>query len=723
MSATSPDPGSTVAVSLTDQEKTSRLQPAALVAAETRRTRPSLGTRFFVQAAALLGVTLGVAIGFASWQVNRLATRRIAESLDAVPEIFAGYVDSESATRRAAVRARAEDAGTKALLAEKATDPASLRDTAAEFATGLGADKVFFLGETGRLLSRSDRAAGEDAGRDFSKVRWVAEPLTSLADASAFILDLKPAPKLSLVASAPVTQGSGGEMKLNGVIAAAFLVDDRAALRLARLTGAETALVANVAADGQPLALGAVAATARLGGSPLASALATRADVTTPIFTSGTKTAPFDVVLGGERYLGVGIPIKAGAGNVIAALLVLKSRSAELEAFRKTRDGLIGIGVVLLLVSLPVSFATARRISQPIEQLAEVANAIRSGRLDQKLPADSGDEVGALARAFRRMVDDLKEKAALEALVADLQRRPGDVTLATFTGSGTLSGTMPGPAGGATGDGPRVGRLFAGRYEMLSVLGEGGMGRVFRARDRELDDEIALKVLGGDLAGPSPIQGLKDELRIARKITHPNVVRVHDLGESGGLAYITMEYVPGTTLRELLSARRSIGLAPGLQLAKQICRGLAAVHEAGIIHRDLKPHNVMVMANGVVKLMDFGIARTSEASGAVGGETEGTPLYMSPEQLRGETLDARADLYAAALVMFEIFAGRHAFLATDIHDVIQRQLFEVPASLRSVRPDAPETLAAILSACLAKEREKRPRSAVEVERALATITV
>ena len=184
-----------------------------------------------------------------------------------------------------------------------------------------------------------------------------------------------------------------------------------------------------------------------------------------------------------------------------------------------------------------------------------------------------------------------------------MQRRPGDIT---FRGAS--------PNSRDSGESGQVGRIFAGRYELLSELGKGGMGVVFRARDRELDEEVALKVLKGVGEGEgssAQVDRLRQEIKLARVITHPNVVRAFDFGESAGSRFLTMEYVPGTTLREVIDVRGGLQLTPALQIAKQVCRGLAAVHKAGIIHGDLKPQNVMVMGSGVAKLMDFGIARAA----------------------------------------------------------------------------------------------------------------
>jgi serine/threonine protein kinase len=184
-----------------------------------------------------------------------------------------------------------------------------------------------------------------------------------------------------------------------------------------------------------------------------------------------------------------------------------------------------------------------------------------------------------------------------------------------------------------------------------------------------------------------------------------------------------MEYVPGTTLREMLDVGRRLEITPALQIAKQICRGLAAVHKAGIIHGDLKPQNVMVMGNGVVKLMDFGVARQRRQVEQVTGTSAGTPLYMSPEQARGGELDERSDIYSAGVVMFELFTGTCPFTDKDIYEIMRMHLNEPPPNPRQRRPDLPETLATLILTCLAKSRLQRPATAADLDRLLMRVHV
>jgi serine/threonine-protein kinase len=213
---------------------------------------------------------------------------------------------------------------------------------------------------------------------------------------------------------------------------------------------------------------------------------------------------------------------------------------------------------------------------------------------------------------------------------------------------------------------------------------------------------------------------LRQEIKLARMVTHVNVVRVHDFGEDEGVRYFTMEYVPGTTLRELLGREALLDLVPTLQIAKQVCRGLAAVHRAGIVHGDLKPQNVVVMGNGVVKLMDFGVARTRSAL-ARGEPLAGTPAYMSPEQARGAELDERSDLYSAGVLFFELFTGRCPFVGNDPFETMRMHLNDAPPDPRKLRSDLPDALAQIISACLDKSRFRRPPSAADLERLLIRV--
>lgn len=260
---------------------------------------------------------------------------------------------------------------------------------------------------------------------------------------------------------------------------------------------------------------------------------------------------------------------------------------------------------------------------------------------------------------------------------------------------------------------------LAERYEILDELGSGGMGRVYRARDRETGEVVALKVLRPEVAAePSMAERFKNELRLARRITHKNVCRIYDFNRVGSTACISMEYVDGETLRARLDRGGALPAARVTSLARQICAGLAEAHAQGVIHRDLKPENIMVTASGLVKLMDFGIARSLSAN--VTTQTLiGTPSYMAPEQAQGRGVDARSDIYALGLILYECLSGRRAFTGATPVEVAIKQLQERPQPLRRLRADVPPALEAMVMRCLEKDPARRFVSVDQAVKALA----
>ena len=217
----------------------------------------------------------------------------------------------------------------------------------------------------------------------------------------------------------------------------------------------------------------------------------------------------------------------------------------------------------------------------------------------------------------------------------------------------------------STGSGRLVpGQAFGPRYQVIKLLGAGGMGEVYHAWDQELAVAVALKVIRPEAtAEPGATAELhrrfKRELLLARQITHRNVVRIHDMGEFGGVKYITMPYVPGADLATILRREGKLTVPRALGIARQVAAGLAAAHEAGVVHRDLKPPNIMVDPDGNAVIMDFGIARSVDTAGStVAGMVVGTLAYMAPEQARGEQADQRADVYAFGLILTDMLVGR-----------------------------------------------------------------
>jgi serine/threonine-protein kinase len=301
---------------------------------------------------------------------------------------------------------------------------------------------------------------------------------------------------------------------------------------------------------------------------------------------------------------------------------------------------------------------------------------------------------------------------------------------ARITGVELQAQTLAAPAGAgashATLAGIAPGQLVGERFQILSVLGAGGMGVVYKARDRELDDLVALKMLKREVADDTGLlERLKSELKLARKITHPNVLRTFDFGEVNGLPYISMEYVRGITLRYLLDREGRLPYSAGLRLAKQLCAGLGAAHAGGVIHRDIKPENLILDHAGNAKLMDFGIARPAKR--LAGGQTQaglivGTPEYLAPEQLEGKEADHRADIYACGCVFYEMFTGHLPFTGDNPMQVILKHMHEAPLVPSVHWSEIPRELERIILKCLEKDPAKRYRDVRALQADLEQLT-
>ena len=261
------------------------------------------------------------------------------------------------------------------------------------------------------------------------------------------------------------------------------------------------------------------------------------------------------------------------------------------------------------------------------------------------------------------------------------------------------------------------GTILGGRYRVVELLGKGGMGEVYRADDLKLGQAVALKFLPKRLAmDPARLARLLNEVRIARQVSHPNVCRVYDVGEVDGEHFISMEYIRGEDLADLI---RRIGRLPpdkAVQIARQICSGLAAAHARGVLHRDLKPGNVLLDEHGVARLTDFGLAGL--ADDLRGAQVrEGTPAYMAPEQLAGREVSVRSDLYSLGLVLYELFTGQSPFRARSLPELIEERQSSTPPSPSSL-VDLDPIVERVILRCLETQPSRRPASALAVASAL-----
>src|SRR5262249_3807759 len=231
------------------------------------------------------------------------------------------------------------------------------------------------------------------------------------------------------------------------------------------------------------------------------------------------------------------------------------------------------------------------------------------------------------------------------------------------------------------------GAILADRYRIVGLLGRGGMGEVYRADDLKLSQPVALKFLPESLASDgAALARFHREVRVARQVSHPNICRVFDIGEIEGEHFLSMEYIDGEDLASLLRRIGRLSADKGVDIARQLCAGLAAAHESGVLHRDLKPANVMIDGRGKARITDFGLAGLA---GEIRGDEvrAGTPAYIAPEQLAGEDVSIKSDIYSLGLVLYETFTGKRAFEASAMADLVRQQTETPPPSPSSVVKD------------------------------------
>jgi serine/threonine-protein kinase len=288
---------------------------------------------------------------------------------------------------------------------------------------------------------------------------------------------------------------------------------------------------------------------------------------------------------------------------------------------------------------------------------------------------------------------------------------PAAAPLASPVGRLVSSGSIP--VGGFT-----PGMVLAERYRIIGLLGRGGMGEVYRADDLKLGQPVALKFLPKALADdPVRRERFYAEVRIARRVSHPNICRVYDIGGLDGRHFLTMEYIDGEDLASLLKRIGNLPATKALDVAKQLCAGLAAEHDKGLLHRDLKPANVMLDGRGRVRITDFGLA-VAAGEEMPPGDASGTPAYMAPEQFAGEGASARSDVYALGLVLYELYTGRRAFSAPTMAELRAMKESATPAAPSEIARDIDPIVERVILRCMEKDPRQRPASVAQAAAAL-----
>ena len=663
-------------------------------------TKPAFGltAKIFLASTLLVVAVLGITFGVTSVKANRTADASIHRALLATRRAVDDYLAARTRTLgRASTVATEVPQYRQRLLNQRAR--AEALDQADDIRGLIDAAWVLVTNSDGILIARTDYR--EQYDRDLSIAPLVANALSGEQTSGAWLDDVRGT--MFMAIGTPLRDRPTAAPL--GTLVATYQIDDSLATAIKQATNSDVVFFALDTLN-QPVVVGST-----VPAQDIAPALQSTVKSDALAADTGGEGMALTASMGNQHLIGLAGAIRSPSGDVRGGFVALRSRESELAAFnalQRTMLWAVGLGVVLALI---FAFVQARQIAGPVRRLAVATRQVQEGDYSVDIAVSSRDEIGILSKAFKGLVEDLKEKAALVEYMTAASASAATQQIATTQ----------------TGSAIQPGSTFAGRYDIKETLGAGGMGVVYRAFDRELQEPVAIKTLKPEAmaGGSAALERFKQEIRLARRIAHRNVVRTYDLGEQNGMYYLTMEYVEGTSLKQLIVSRGKLPVAVTLTVGKQLCRALEVAHAEGVIHRDIKPQNIVVEPSGFLKVMDFGIARLANPPQGKGlteaGTSIGTPDYMSPEQLSGAELDPRSDLYAAGVVLFECLTGRVPFEAETTWALVAKHLEEEPPDPRKLNSEVPPALAAVIVKAMAKNPGDRYGTATEMHDALARL--
>ncbi|MEO6527752.1 MAG: protein kinase [Gemmatimonadaceae bacterium] len=713
---------------------------------EVNRWR-SLGlpARVFLGGAVLVIVLLTIIFGMLSRWAQRSGDAVVQRELEQSADLAAQFLSARQRGLTGGARVFVQDPYFRSFVAAHRRE--DVLDQTLEAKEQLEADWVFVVDERGTLVAKSDELSA--TGTDLSGVPLIAGALqgriTSGFGVSGDSL-------LFQAVAVPIVVPGGAPV---GALIATKVVDSLLARDVKAVSSA------NIVFYVRDPATGPRTAASTLGG-PLRGKLASEV-------TEHTRSR---AVIEGVGYRTFGTAVTTAGGELIGGYVVMSARDATSAEIAEVRRALLLAGLVGLGLSALAAFGVARRVSRPVRELTSVTLRATDGEFHVERAAhsasrDGGGEIAALNDAVHLLVAELRDRqamvVALNAAVPAMARlalRTAAVASPSLTlrrvqggssrgGSSRASGGAPsasiGPSHGASREERLVGELAAGdlvadRYRIDGVLGSGDMGVTYRARDRVAGEIVALKRLRAvrlDQDGQRLVEQLREEIRSVRRLSHRNIVRLHDVGEDGGVPFVTMDHVEGISLAELLKANGPLADEVVLSLGKQLCRALEAARSCGVVHGNLSPRQLLVGFDGVLKVGDFSLARIERRlraqehadPGATGGTipqlagaTVGTPEYMAPEQMLGEEPTARADVYAAGVVLYECVTGATPFRTDSPLAFLAQKLGggDTPADAAMMRTPRPSgsTIALVLSEVIGRmivpDADDRPSSAGEL---------
>lgn len=557
-------------------------------------------------------------------------------------------------------------------------DIASIADLLLERKQQYGFDVAIIASVEGQQLARSDQAMSP--ARDLSEVELMQRGMDELIPISGYWSDQD---QIYQAAVVPLARGR----TLIGFLITGIGVNDSLSADIARLTGTEVVILSK-----QNNQINSIASTLDL-------------DLNANLIGQLNNPAKqFELSDQGQFNLSLDDLNLAVQTNQMAQLqqqsfYILNGVSLDLALapFTKTRNILLAVGLAMILLAFLLASLMVNRSLAPLSRMSAATRQVSFGNYAANFPTRVGRDLGDLSESINQLVLIIRGREALASHMIELSKKSHHALDQLHNPPKSII---------------EPGKVLNNRYEVIKNIGVGGMGAVFQAFDKDLDEVVALKVMKANHVEDADINQFKEEIRVARRISHPNVVRIHDFGQLASNVYISMEFVQGYTMEQILKYTKKLRPIAARHAAINICEGLMAAHESGVVHKDLKPANIIVELDSTIKLMDFGIASIdniisdSRSNAMVGG----TAAYLAPEQALGKGADERTDIYALGVLLMEMFVGQRPFYAENEEELMLKHVNEEPVPISYQWADAPKELEQLISSCLAKSPKDRPQT-------------
>lgn len=642
-----------------------------------------LSSKLMLTTGFLILLTVAVSIFITLYFGNKIANENIEKKLNSSQLIQQEFNQQKLRQLELVSMVVASDPAFVAYVAQtifdlennEQADIASIADLLLERKQQYGFEVAIIISADGQQIARSDQAMA--APKNLASDPLMETAIDQLLPVSGYWTDSK---QLYQAAVVPLSRGRN----LIGFLLTGLVVDDVLANDIARLSGTEVSVLSRSANQ-----FSGIATTLDLDKNANLIQRLNEID-------SNKVTQQHNISLS-ELNLATRLNELSQLNETEYYIFNGVSVNEAMAPFIKTRNLLLVAGLGIVVLALIIARLFVNQSLSPLNKISEATRQVSYGNYSAKFPKNVGADMADLSGSINQLVQSLRGKDALASHMVELSKKSHHEVDKIHNPAKVLV---------------EPGKVINQRFEVIKNIGVGGMGAVFKAFDKELEEVVALKLLKTQQATDNDVAQFKDEIKVARRISHPNVVRIHDFGQIKQNVYISMEFVQGYTLEQILKYAKKLRPAAAKHAAIHICSGLIAAHEAGVVHKDLKPANIIVELDSSIKLMDFGIASidtliTGNQSNAMVG---GTAAYIAPEQALGKGGDERTDIYALGVLLMELFIGQRPFYGSDDEDLMMKHVNEKPLPISTQWADAPKALEQLILSCLAKEPKDRPQT-------------